>query len=585
MYLLKIDIKGFRSYEDAHISFDEHLTALVGENNSGKSNVIDAIRLVTAPLNDRRDRYCEDSDVKDGSETKQFTIEAHYKGLNMTQKGMLISAVPDPAKDVAIFGISYQATTKLKPRGETKYWAGSHKLEPEVGAASLIRHVYLPPLRDAQRALSSGNSGSILRLLRHFLDDTLDEQEFVQSLGRKTENNDTINLINKNVGNILKNVTEGVRHQITSLGFSTNDTLHDIARDLRFKLSDHDIDLKDLSHSGLGFANLLFISTILVELEKAQDADLTIFLVEEPEAHLHPQLQSSILSFLLEQAKNSQHKEKISGKPEGKIQIIVTTHSPNLAAGIHPKHLTIIRSVKNENVPKQSIAIPIKDLDIEIDELNKLQRYIDVTKSSLLFGQKCLLVEGIAEAILLPAIACKYVFMEQGEEAKEKLRKFNATSLVFIDGVDFKPYIKVLLSKYKGHCLCDFVVVITDGDPNNLGDRKTNLEKLAGELGSSTNLEVFTNTRTLEHELFSPKNEALIKEIYLEIHPRSINIWEEKIEAKQEDDKKLAFVQFFKDKKVRKGDFIQRLVDKLNSEPLRFTPPDYLLKAIKAIVQ
>ena len=80
------------------------LTVLVGENNGGKSNVIDAMRLLTLPLNGRRDRYAEDDDVRRGAAEKSFAIDGHFSGMSDALKGLLISAVPDPSQDDAVFG-------------------------------------------------------------------------------------------------------------------------------------------------------------------------------------------------------------------------------------------------------------------------------------------------------------------------------------------------------------------------------------------------------------------------------------------------------------------------------------------------
>jgi len=304
MHLEELQLERFRSFFDGTVSFHPHLTALVGENNGGKSNVIDAIRLVTQPMNGRRDLYCEESDIRRTIGATSCTIKATFAGLDAAQKGLLISAVPDPTSDKAIYGLTFE---KAGGRQHSRYWAGKFQASPEAGSTDLIRHVYLPPLRDAQRALASGNPTRIAALLRHFLGDQK-EDDFAKALQR-TGDSAVLDGINGAVMALLTDLTGGARPQHAALGFSADETLYDIARDLRFKLSDLGIEPEELRHSGLGYANLLFMTTVTVELAHASQADLTLFLVEEPEAHLHPQLQMLILDFPQEKAKESTRKK------------------------------------------------------------------------------------------------------------------------------------------------------------------------------------------------------------------------------------------------------------------------------------
>ena len=64
MYLKTLELKNFRSFSDAIVPLCPDLTIFVGENNGGKSNAIDAIRLLTKPLAGRRELYCETTDIR-----------------------------------------------------------------------------------------------------------------------------------------------------------------------------------------------------------------------------------------------------------------------------------------------------------------------------------------------------------------------------------------------------------------------------------------------------------------------------------------------------------------------------------------
>jgi putative ATP-dependent endonuclease of OLD family len=618
MYLKNLGLNSFRSFSQAEIPLCKDLTILVGENNGGKSNAIDAIRLLTAPLGGRRELYCEATDIRFGSADRKFELTATFTELNPAQQGRMISAATDAAISGCVFGLKYDETTRRFPVRPV-LWGGHQQGNPEPGCHEMIRHVYLPPLRDAKRALASGNPTRIYALLNHFLEGG-DPEALAKALRRGVE----AEILGKVGGAVevgLSALTGGVRRQAASLGFANDEKLIDIARDLRFKLSDHGIEPEDLRYSGHGYANLLYMATIAVELEKVNDADLTLFLVEEPEAHLHPQLQAAVLSFLDEQAEKSRKPRVDNQGPAGELQVIVATHSPNLSAWVESKKLVFFRSflpapaaavppiaedephalagVPAEIMPeiepnpvmpvgrprRETRCIPLAALALDPVERRKIDRYLDVTKSAFLFGGRVLLVEGIAEALLLPVMAKKIVLTDDAD----KLRLFRSAVFVPIDGVDFQPYAKLLLSPFNEVRIADRLVVLTDGDAGEVAEgamtpgagRKRDLEAMVARLGAGDLLEVVINDYSLETELVRAGNAALLKEVYVKLHPRSADKWDAAV-AQAGAAQAVAIQQLFET--TRKGDFAQLIAEEINNGKA-FTVPAYLKAAIEALVK
>ncbi len=616
MHLRQLDLRNFRSFSKEQISFEKGLTVLVGENNGGKSNIIDAIRLLSTPLSGRRELYCEQTDIRFGVTPRTFELSATFEGLSPPQQGRLLSATTNDTLEEACFGLTYDADDR-QSHVRPALWAGRFKAVPEPGSHDMIRHVYLPPLRDAKRALASGNPTRIHALLNHFLGER-DPEDVAKSLARTSEHQ-ILTDVDAAVATGLDVLTAGVRPQGAALGFSTDEKLIDIARDLRFKLADHGITPEDLRYSGHGFANLLYMATIAVELERSDNAELTMFLVEEPEAHLHPQLQAAVLNFLEERAEQSLRPKDDKNAPAGHLQVIVATHSPNLSAWVPNKSLVFVRSVappaNNDEGPSEpapaeaaqpadpptaetppptaetppprpeSRCIPLAKLDLTDPDRRKIDRYLDVTKSALLFGGRVLLVEGIAEALLLPVIAKNHVLKNRPAE----FRVFRSAVFVPIDGVDFAPYAKALLSPFDGVRIADRLVIITDGDKHTVDDgdtlpggkRKADLDSLAADKGAAHILDMCVNTYSLEAELVAAGNAACMKEVYLGLHPQSEAKWDDAV-AKDGDARAKAIQALFEN--TPKGDFAQLLAEKVAASEA-FNVPGYIRDAIEALVK
>jgi putative ATP-dependent endonuclease of OLD family len=180
---------------------------------------------------------------------------------------------------------------------------------------------------------------------------------------------------------------------------------------------------------------LLYIATELLLLQSSEFQGLRLGIIEELEAHLHPQAQLRLIAFL---------ERHVAGG--GKGQFILTTHSTTLGASIDLKSLLICRG---NNV----FPMAPRFTELEPKNYGFLHRFLDATKANLFFARGVILVEGDAENLLLPTIA---------EIIGRPLHRYGV-SVVNVGSTAFLHYAKIF-ARTDSQTMGIPVAVVTDMD-------------------------------------------------------------------------------------------------------------------------
>ena len=528
-----------------------------------------------------------------------------------------------------------QRTLNRRNNYKQKRWGGnSSNSFFDIEPLNDIQCVYLPALRDAERRLRTGRGSRLARFIANLSADDLkskrekdelmpleqDLKEFNEKAANESEIKNATELINSSIMSAVGNVY-GQKTQIRFNILSYERIIESLQLLFSDDLSSNLNIFRNLSENSLGYNNLIYIATILAEFEGLKDRYTTprILLIEELEAHLHPQLQIKLLQYLQKQA------------TEFDIQVIITTHSSLLAASVPFE--SIIALYKTE----EGISItPLIDCGVDKSASGFLNRWLDTTKTALFFSKGNIFVEGIAEAILIPELAKVYL-RKQNEDGLTKVTSLEEAgiSVINMNGIYF-PYFMQLYNGYsviipnqkdgetekdykeRVHTLIhkdvlssgEFVatkkiearcVAITDNDPktdvypSKDDHAEGNNPQLyyAKQIENMTeNCRVFIDRKTFEYDLAleSRHNAKMMLEILIEEIPtdgsnkRDMEDYIAKIDAGETiDDTRMAgfILKQVDSNYMGKGRFAQLLAERIDSG---FVVPEYISNAISFIL-
>jgi len=608
MFLKYFQIKNFRCIEKLDIEFKKGVNVFIGENNTGKTSIIDALRLSLGLGTQRRDIFFSPDDFfinRFGIRADTSEFDLTFADVSKDERGIFIDLLAlENGEYVLKLHLRYQLRIKGGIEVITyKCWGGEHEGQNiSYEMMDAFYYVYLEALRDAERYLRPTRENRLSLLLRRLKSNPKEQSELAKiinnkiktttewmdlikeaknrinehlkrtSLNQQTIDIDFLPLEYKKIAENLKmylpkswlvkkteitnNFTDNswekyfVNPKDNELIFNENtmanidsDSLSLDKKELLKNIFQRIKDRFELTRNGLGYNNLIYISTVIGDLFERASSDTERYvslLIEEPEAHIHPQLQNLLFDYF-------------RVMEDTNIQVFISSHSPTITAKTHIDSIAILQCATN------NITItPIRKISLDVDEKNYLRRFLDVTKSQLFFSKGVILVEGISEALLLPIFA--------DIMGKECNLNQLGIEIVNIGGVAFKPFAKLFNSCNRAKRLNINCSILTDDDSNS--PRARNARALAGG-----KLKVFLSNNTFEFELYL-QNEIVVSEIYRQLHPQfSLNTGDISNKAIQFMEK----IKTNKDKAV----FAQMLAEKLKNNNISFNVPLYIQNAIK----
>lgn len=662
MYIKKLFIRNFRGFGNEGISLDfqDGINIIIGENNIGKSSIIDVLRLALTSGQYKKGFYIgiDDFHIDDyGNRANEIDIVVYFEGLTHNQGVAFYELTNGSDTTKAELHIKYIVTIDNKGKERVKDYirGGSRENTLSREVFDNINLTYMAALRDVESNLRPSRNSQIANLLFSYASTEEDKNRIISIFNDANnsvmEDSSIIgveNIINKNLNLIEKEeLNQQISISLVKPTFEsiagtldiyyknkficiTKKKIEEIKKKTKVKdiengiIVDLDSDyvkvnmdklkpveslncfyrelMKErqqenfgLSQNGLGYNNLLSMATTLGDLqEKPLDEELSVLLVEEPEAHLHPQLLDLLFNFF----KQSNRKSN--------IQIFMTSHSPTLISKADIDSLNILYSYEN----KTSIT-SIRDLDMEEEEKEDLKRYLDVTKSQLFFAKRVLFVEGISEAIL---------FSEFAKLLKKPFDKYSI-EVVNINGVAFKPFAKLFMKNSKENNLKYRCAIVSDNDKctnkdddyfidkEELKFSTDNVSKIKDKLSKgsisnraktlkefeSENIKVFLAEKTFEYELALIKeNIGVLVKVLKTIHPIKAKNIEIEIKRKTPANKVLSqdeiAVLIWLAIRDCKGIFAQRLANEISKISIKkqkdsdFIVPDYIKNAINYLV-
>lgn len=511
MYISKIKIDNFRNFKENEIEFNDGINVIIGHNNAGKSNLIKALGLVLNPNSKKRlsihdfnmnasldelrrhspkvsitvtiskGNTSNNDDLVTVSEwltsltedyeaklTYEFFLPERYEQKYLEEMENLVQS-NEQGVPKELIGKAFKTIDNEFLRFYThKIWGGEDTNQNQADSELLQRFdfQFLDAIRDVERDLISGRNVMLKNVLSFFIDYDI-------KISQDTDEQKNVNLKNNResfhnkASELIKVLDKRIDSGKNKILAYANDTGASLKSTPNFEGETSDIEMLGFlrliieektgfkipaSHNGLGYNNLIYISILLAQMQAdANEAYLgsnskifPMLVIEEPEAHLHPSMQDKFLKFLKTNINNDTVR-----------QIFITSHSTHVTSATELEEIICLHHDIDESTRVGYLGKIFDDSPEDKKSKKYIQRFLDATKSNMLFAEKIILVEGIAEQLLISILA-KYLNLSLED---------NHIIVVNIGGRYFDHFLKMFDVDLNSSAVLKKVVCLTDRDP------------------------------------------------------------------------------------------------------------------------